>query len=108
MLLVLSLFLSLHGLIVNRVRSKASPRCVEFLSTQSNKSRSRRSDRYEGFWFSCAQCSVNIFRTRFFLSFSFRFAEFVEGQSHLSDREVLDYEIPRETDTWTDDESDDE
>lgn len=37
--------------------------------------------------------------------FIFRFAEFVEGKSHLSDNEVLDYEtatlIPRESETWT-------
>lgn len=39
-----------------------------------------------------------------------RFAEFVEGKSHLSDREVLDYETTayRENETWTDDESDEE
>jgi hypothetical protein len=34
----------------------------------------------------------------------------VEGKSHLSDREVLDYETTayRESETWTDDESDEE
>lgn len=90
---------------VDRARSKGSPRCVEFLSTHANKSRSRRSSRYNALWLT---------RVNFFLiaDFLFRFAEFVEGKSHLSDREVLDYEtsalIPRETDTWTDDESDDE
>lgn len=39
-----------------------------------------------------------------------RFAEFVEGKSHLSDREVLDYEtstlVP--SDNMTDDESDED
>ncbi len=48
---------------------------------------------------------------RFFFSLLFnRFAEFVEGKSHLSDREVLDYETTayRESETWTDDESDEE
>ena len=52
-----------------------------------------------------------------FLLLFFRFAEFIEGQSHLSDREVLDYEseplLPDDDGdddaaaTWTDDESDD-
>ncbi|XP_057375932.1 nuclear envelope integral membrane protein-like isoform X1 [Daphnia carinata] len=66
-----------------RVRAKPSPRCVEFVSTPPKNNQNRR------------------------LS---RFAEFVEGKSHLSDREVLNYETTayRETETWTDDESDEE
>nr|CAH0110531.1 unnamed protein product [Daphnia galeata] len=64
-----------------RMRPKLSPRCVEFVSTPPKNNRNRRSS---------------------------RFAEFVEGKSHLSDREVLDYETTayRESETWTDDESD--
>ena len=36
----------------------------------------------------------------------FRFAEFVEGQSHLSDNEMLDYETATILPDLTDDESD--
>ncbi|XP_046639191.1 nuclear envelope integral membrane protein 1-like isoform X3 [Daphnia pulicaria] len=66
-----------------RMRTKPSPRCIEFVSTPPKNNRNRRSS---------------------------RFAEFVEGKSHLSDREVLDYETTayRESETWTDDESDEE
>ncbi|XP_046453603.1 nuclear envelope integral membrane protein 1-like isoform X2 [Daphnia pulex] len=54
------------------------------------------------------QC--NAWKTMNRLKDPLRFAEFVEGKSHLSDREVLDYETTayRESETWTDDESDEE
>lgn len=92
---------------VDRMRTKPSPRCIEFVSTPPKNNRNRRSSRYAACGFYRMDLLIPF---RFFLSPFNRFAEFVEGKSHLSDREVLDYETTayRESETWTDDESDEE
>lgn len=90
-------------------RPKPSPRCTEFISPRNNKNARRQSSRY-ALMPRLALAYVNTWFSLFNLEF--RFAEFVEGKSHLSDREVLDYETselaPDDADPWTDDESDDE